>query len=90
MKTRILATFGFNRTAPCATQPHIIRRRADVVWPPRSFDLTPLDYNLWGSAKDKCYAAKPETIDALKLHTINNVILSAAELMSFGHLGAEI
>ena len=47
----------------------IISRRADVVWPPRSCDLTPL----------------PETIDALKdnireaigeiqLHTIDNVL----------------
>ena len=25
-----------------------ISRRADVVWPPRSCDLTPLDYYLWG------------------------------------------
>ena len=63
----------------------IISRRADVVWPPRSCDLTPLDYYLWGTLKDKCYADKPETIDALKdnirkgigeiqLHPINNVL----------------
>ena len=26
---------------------HIISRRADVVWPPRSCDLTPLVYYLW-------------------------------------------
>ena len=55
----------------------IIRPRADGVWPPRSCDLTPLDYYLWG-------ADKPETIDALKdnireaigeiqLQTIDNV-----------------
>ena len=62
----------------------IISRRADVVWPPRSCDLTLLGYYLWGAVKDKCYADKPETIDALKdniheaiveiqLHTIDNV-----------------
>ena len=34
----------------------IISRRADVVWPPQSCDLTPLDYYLWGAVKDKCYA----------------------------------
>ena len=45
---------------------HIISRRADVVWPPRSWDLTPLDYYLQGAVKDKCYADKPDTIDALK------------------------
>ena len=43
-----------------------IRGRADVVWPPQSWDLTPLDYYLWGAVKDKCYADRPETSDALK------------------------
>ena len=28
--------------------------------------MTSLDYYLWGAVKDKCYADKPETIDALK------------------------
>ena len=31
----------------------IISHRADVVWPPRSCDLTPLDYYLYGAIKDK-------------------------------------
>ena len=44
---------------------HIISRRADIVWPPRSCDLTPLNYYLCGAVKDKCYADKPETIDTL-------------------------
>ena len=63
----------------------IINRRAEVVWPPRNCDLTPLDYYLWDAFKDKCYADKLETIDALKdnireaigeihLHTIDNVL----------------
>ena len=63
----------------------IISRRADVVWPRRSCDLTLLDYYLWGAVKDKCYADEPEIIDALKdnipeaigeiqLHTIDNVL----------------
>ena len=63
----------------------IISRRADVVWPPRSCDLTPLDFYLQGAVKDKCYADKTETINALKdnireaigeirLHTIDNVL----------------
>ena len=62
----------------------VINRRADVVWPPQSYDLTTLDYYLWDAVKDKCYADKPETIDALnnnireaigeiQLHTIDNV-----------------
>ena len=63
----------------------IISPRADVIWPPRNSDLTPLDYYLSGAVKDKCYADKPETIDALKynireaigeiqLHKIDNVL----------------
>ena len=39
--------------------------RADVVWPPQNCNLTPLDFYLWGAFNDKCYADKPETIDAL-------------------------
>ena len=63
----------------------IISRRADVIEPPRSCAFTPLDYYLWGVVKDKCYADKPEIVDALKdnireaigevqLHTIDNVL----------------
>ena len=47
--------------------------------------MTPLSYYLCGAVKDKCYADKPEIIDALKdnireaigviqLHTIDNVL----------------
>ena len=42
----------------------IIGRRADVIWPPWSCDLTPLGYYLWGAVKDKSYADNPETIKA--------------------------
>ena len=42
----------------------IISRRADVIWPLRSCDLKSLNYYLWSAVKDKCYADKPETIDA--------------------------
>ena len=72
----------------------IISRRADVVWPPRSYDLTPLDYYLWGAFKDKCYTDKPETIDALKdnireaigeiqLHTIDNVLKNLIDRVGY-------
>ena len=49
------------------------RRRTDVVWSPRSCDLTPLDYYLRSAVKDKCYADKPQTTDALK-HNIREAI----------------
>ena len=68
----------------------IISRRPDVVWPPRSYDLTPLDYYLWGATKDKCYADKAEIIDAFKhnireaifetqLYTLDNVLKNCTE-----------
>ena len=64
---------------------HIISCRADVVWPPRRCDLTPLD-----AVKDKCYVDKPETINALndnirediretQLHTIDNVLKNCTD-----------
>ena len=44
----------------------ILSHRADVVWPPQSCDLTLFDYNLCSAVKDRCYADKLETINALK------------------------
>ena len=32
----------------------LISRRVDVVWPPQSCDLTPLDYYSWDAVKSKC------------------------------------
>ena len=51
----------------------MISRNYCVNWPPRSCDLTVLDYFLWGAVEDKCYAIYPETIEALK-HEIIVVI----------------
>ncbi|CAK1579984.1 unnamed protein product [Parnassius mnemosyne] len=45
---------------------HIISRNSDVNWPPRSCDLTPCDFFLWGFVKSRVYANKPETIPELK------------------------
>ena len=63
----------------------IISSRSYGILPPRSCNLTPLDYYLQDAVKDKYYADKPETIDALQdniheavgkiqLHTIDNVL----------------
>ena len=72
----------------------LISRKAHVVCTPRSCDLTPLDYYLWGAVKDKCYADKPETIGALKdnireaiteiqLHTIDNVLQNCTDRVGY-------
>ncbi|GFU60197.1 uncharacterized protein TNCV_4249011 [Trichonephila clavipes] len=44
----------------------LISRFGLVNWPPRSCDLTPLDYFLWGYVKSLVYADKPQTLDHLE------------------------
>ncbi|GFU34789.1 hypothetical protein TNCV_2319851 [Trichonephila clavipes] len=44
----------------------LISRFGPVNWPPRSCDLTPLDYFLWGYVKSWAYADKPQTLDHLE------------------------
>ncbi|KAH8420105.1 hypothetical protein KR009_005943 [Drosophila setifemur] len=44
----------------------VISRKGDVNWLPRSCDLTPLDFFLWGFLKSQVYANKPQSIVALK------------------------
>ncbi|GFW28854.1 uncharacterized protein TNCV_201771 [Trichonephila clavipes] len=51
----------------------LISRFGPENWPPRSCDLTPLDYFLWGYVKSLVYADKPQTLDHLE-DTIRRVI----------------
>ncbi|GFV79470.1 DUF4817 domain-containing protein [Trichonephila clavipes] len=44
----------------------LISRFGPVNWPPRSCDITPLDYFLWGYVKSLVYADKPQTLDHLE------------------------
>ncbi|GFW85353.1 uncharacterized protein TNCV_143981 [Trichonephila clavipes] len=44
----------------------LISRFGPVNWPPRSSDLTPLDYFLWSYVKSLVYADKPQTLDHLE------------------------
>lgn len=37
-----------------------------IAWPPRSPDLTPLDFFLWGHTKDKVYSRRPRNRQELK------------------------
>ncbi|GFW55430.1 putative DD41D transposase [Trichonephila clavipes] len=45
---------------------HLISRFGPVNWPPRSCDLTPLDYFLWGYVKSLVYADRSQTLDHLE------------------------
>ncbi|GFU04825.1 transposable element Tc3 transposase [Trichonephila clavipes] len=44
----------------------LISHFGPVNWPPRSCDLTPLDFFLWGYVKSLVYADKPQTLDHLE------------------------
>ncbi|GFY09159.1 DUF5641 domain-containing protein [Trichonephila clavipes] len=44
----------------------LISRFGPVNWPPRSCDLTPLDYFLWGYVKSLVYVDKPQALDHLE------------------------
>ncbi|GFV22243.1 DUF4817 domain-containing protein [Trichonephila clavipes] len=59
----------------------LISRFGPVNWPPRSCDLTPLDYFLWGYVKSLVYADKPQTLDHLE-DNIRRVIADIRPQMS--------
>ncbi|GFU31630.1 uncharacterized protein TNCV_3282871 [Trichonephila clavipes] len=64
-----------------------------VNWPPRSCDLTPLDYFLWGYVQSLVYADRPQTPDYLfraehlekySLFKYRNAIMTnASQLLDF-------
>ena len=43
---------------------HFISRSGPINWPPRSYDLTPLDYFLWRYVKAHVYTDKSASIEA--------------------------
>lgn len=45
---------------------HWIGRRGPIEFPPRSPDLTPLDFYLWGHLKNVVYRRRPATLAALR------------------------
>ena len=55
-------------------------------WPPRSPDLNPCDYFLWGYLKSKVYKPLPKTLDDLKenitreIQKINTSVLESTFL----------
>ncbi|GFT88499.1 putative transposable element [Trichonephila clavipes] len=54
----------------------LISRFGPVNWPPRSCDLTPLDYFLWGYVMSLVYEDKPQMLD----HLEDNIRLVIADI----------
>lgn len=60
----------------------VISLGGDIKWPPRSPDLSPLDFYLWGYLKGRVYNNNPKTLTELKsnirqeISGIGKVVLS--------------
>ena len=52
------------------------------LWPPRSPDLTPPDYFLWGYLKGRFYQNKPPNIDALKTNITEEIQAVTADVLA--------
>jgi len=56
------------------------QKRTDE-WPPRSSDLSPLDYFLWGYLKSKVYATKLRNLEEHRQRIIEEAALIAPEFL---------
>ena len=52
------------------------------LWPPRSPDLTPFDYFLWGYLKGRVYRNKPRPVDALKANITEEIQEVTADVLA--------
>lgn len=58
-----------------------ISKNGDFPWPPRSPDLTPPDFYLWGYLKSKVYINKPRTLTQLKNNIRREIAAIPAEIL---------
>ena len=49
------------------------RTTSKGLWPPRSPDLSPCDFYLWGTIKEKVYENNPHNLDQLKENITNTI-----------------
>jgi len=70
------------------TEERIISRHFKNAWPPRSPDLNPCDFWLWGALKEEIYSTNPSTMDELKLRICEAVgrIKPAHVALAISHL----
>lgn len=60
-----------------------IGRAGPIEWPPRSPDLTPLDYFLWGFLKDKVFRAGfPVNLQEMQNRIVENCMLIDADMLA--------
>ncbi|GBM08318.1 hypothetical protein AVEN_101443-1 [Araneus ventricosus] len=64
-------------------QQQVIGYSCSVEWPPRSLDLNPLDFLLWGYIKQRVYATPPPTLQEL-LNCMTDACASVPPAMLYG------
>ena len=69
--------FGNNRVIA------LIGLQHDVEWPPRSPDLTPCDFLVWGYLKDKVFSTPPQNIDVLRQRIIDEFKVQVTRKIKF-------
>ena len=74
VRVRLNEVFGENR---------VIALHHNVEWPPRSPDLTPCDFFMWGYLKNKVFATPPQNINVLRQRIIDefNVLRQQPEMI---------
>ena len=60
----------------------LISRTGDIAWPPRSPDLSPADFFLWGHFKSKLSANNPTTLRQLKLYIQQEMEAISKEILT--------
>lgn len=59
-----------------------IGRLGPIAWPPRSPDLTPLDYFLWGFLKDRVFRTIPETLQEMEDRIVENCLIPDEDMFN--------
>lgn len=59
----------------------LMSKNGDFDWPPRSPDLTPPDFFLWGYLKSKVYVNKPKTLEELKTNIRQEIAAIPVEML---------
>ncbi|GFU00010.1 hypothetical protein NPIL_589991 [Nephila pilipes] len=68
-------TFTFSRVREVFGEERTINRSGKILWPPRSPDHSPCDFQMWDELKDQVYSNDPHT--PVELHqNIENAISS--------------
>lgn len=59
-----------------------IGRNGPVLWPPRSPDMTPLDFFLWGYLKDRVFRTTCETIEEMEERILVNCRITDEDIFA--------